>query len=162
MRIYNISDFYDIFDRLINLNNDFELALNGGLETSEFTDFFENELESFYSTVEELKEAIDAIVVKRKTFAKVDFADKIISLIYSHLIKFERTNKTNGIPMSKNFVENLKGIMNNKIHIHHSHINGEIIGYAHSYCNQKVRENKSKVSLIAHNILKFDFFSWKE
>ena len=44
MKIYNISDFYDIFDRLINLYNDFELALDGGLETSEFTDFFENEL----------------------------------------------------------------------------------------------------------------------
>ena len=44
MKIYNINDFYDIFDRLINLYNDFELALDGGLETSEFTDFFENEL----------------------------------------------------------------------------------------------------------------------
>ena len=54
--------------------------------------FIENEQEN---PVEELKEAIDAIVivVKKKTFAKVDFADKIISFIYSHLIKFERINK---------------------------------------------------------------------
>ena len=81
IKIYNISDFYDIFDRLINLYNDFELALDGGPETSEFTDFFENELENSHSTVEELKEVIDAIVVKKKTFAKVDFADKIISFI---------------------------------------------------------------------------------
>ena len=44
MKIYNINDFYDIFDRLINLYNDFELTLDGELETSEFTDFFENEL----------------------------------------------------------------------------------------------------------------------
>ena len=88
MKIYNINDFYDIFDRLINLYNDFELALDGGPETSEFTDFFENELENSHSTVEELKEVIDAIVVKKKTFAKVDFADKIISFIYSHLTKF--------------------------------------------------------------------------
>ena len=98
----------------INIYNDFELALDGGLETSEFTDFFGNELENFYSTVEELKEATDAIIVKKKTFAKVDFADEIISFIYSHLIKFERTNKMNGTPMSKNFIENLKGIMNKK------------------------------------------------
>ena len=40
MKIYNFSDFYDIFDRLINLYNDFELALDGGLETSEFTVFY--------------------------------------------------------------------------------------------------------------------------
>ena len=54
--------------------------------------FIENEQEN---PVEELKEAIDAIVivVKKKTFSKVDFADKIISFIYSHIIKFERINK---------------------------------------------------------------------
>ena len=65
--------------------------LTGGLETLEFTDFFENDRENFYSTVEELKEAIDAIVLKKKTFAKVDFADKIISFVYSHLNLKEQT-----------------------------------------------------------------------
>ena len=65
--------------------------LTGGLETLEFTDFFENDRENFYSTVEELKEAIDAIVLKNKTFAKVDFADKIISFVYSHLNLKEQT-----------------------------------------------------------------------
>ena len=69
----------------------------------------------------------------------------------------------NRIPMSKNFIENLKGIMSNNIHIHHSHINGEIIGYAHNYFNQEVRENKSKISVIAHNLFRFDsFFFWKK
>ena len=45
------------------------------------------------------------------------------------------------------------------IQIHHSHINGEIIGYAHSYCNEKVRENKSKIRVITQNLFRFDFFS---
>ena len=63
-----------------------------------------------------------------------------------------------GIPISKNFIKNLKGIMNNKIHLHHSHITGEIIGYAHNFCNGKVKENKYKVTIIAHNLFRFDFF----
>ena len=71
MKIYNISDFYNIFERLINLSNDFELVLDNGLETSQFTDFFENELENFYSTVEELKEALDTIAVKKKHLLKL-------------------------------------------------------------------------------------------
>ena len=104
MKIYNISDFHGIFDRLVTLYNDFD----SWFETSEFTDFFENKLENFYPTVEELKEAIDAIVVKKKTFAKVDFADKIISFIYSHLIKFQRPNKMIEISMSKNFIDKFK------------------------------------------------------
>ena len=48
--------------------------------------------------------------------------------------------------------------MKNRTHIHHSHISGEIIGYAHSYCNYKVRENKTKISVVVHNLFKFDFF----
>ena len=38
---------------------------------------------------------------------------------------------------------------------------GKIIGYAHSFCNQKVRENKNIISVIAHNLLRFDFFVMK-
>ena len=60
--------------------------------------------------------------------------------------------------MSKNFIENLKGIMKNKTHIHHSHITGEVIGYAHSCCNLKVRENKPKITVVAHNLFRLYFF----
>ena len=33
-----------------------------------------------------------------------------------------------------------------------------MLGYSHSYCNFKVRENRGKVSVIAHNLFCFDFF----
>ena len=36
-----------------------------------------------------------------------------MSFKYSSLIKFVETDKVKGIPMSKNFIENLKGIMRN-------------------------------------------------
>ena len=32
------------------------------------------------------------------------------------------------------------------------------IGYAHSFCSAKVRENYHKVTVIAHNLFRFDFF----
>ena len=48
--------------------------------------------------------------------------------------------------------------MKNRTHIHHSHISGEIIGYAHSYSNNKVRENKTKIGVVAHNLFRFNFF----
>ena len=46
--------------------------------------------------------------------------------------------------------------MKNRTHIHHSHISGEIIGYAHSYSNNKVRENKTKIGVVAHNLFRFN------
>ena len=48
--------------------------------------------------------------------------------------------------------------MQAKVHVHHSHVSGEIIGYAHDFCNWKVRENKYEIPLIGHNFLGFDVF----
>lgn len=67
---------------------------------------------------------------KKDKFSAADSIDKIISFIYSLLIKFETTSKVQGIPMSNNFINNNICILSNSVHIHHSHINGEVIGYA--------------------------------
>ena len=40
----------------------------------------------------------------------------------------------------------------------HSHVTGKIIGYAHNFCNTKVRENQTGFWSIAHNYLNFDFY----
>ena len=106
------------------------------------------ELDNVYSTLREMREDIDNFVVAKKKIGKPDFLAKIISFIYSSLIKFIEANKVKDISISKIFIDNLKGIMRNKTHIHHSHISGKIIGYAHSYCNYRVREkwNKNKRS----------------
>ena len=60
--------------------------------------------------------------------------------------------------MSENFIDNIKDIINNKIHIHHSHISNEVIGRAHSFCNERVKENKTKTTVVAHNLFRLDFF----
>ena len=49
-------------------------------------------------------------------------------------------------------------MIHRKIVIHHSHITGDVIGNAHSFCNLKGRENKNQISVIAHNLFGFDFF----
>ena len=69
-----------------------------------------------------------------------------------------RKRQSKGISLSEKFIENIKGILNNKTHIHHLHISGKILGYSHSYCNLKVRENKkTNQSHIAHKHFHFDF-----
>ena len=35
---------------------------------------------------------------------------------------------------------------------------GKIVGYAHSFCSEKVRENYYKIPVVAHNLFRFDFF----
>ena len=56
------------------------------------------------------------------------------------------------------FFENVYRLINFKAHIRHSHVTGKIIGYAHNFCNTKVRENQTGFWSIAHNYLNFDFY----
>ena len=68
-----------------------------------------------------------------------------------------KTEKLKGPIISENFLSNVDHLIQGKTVIHHSHITGDVIGYAHSFCNLKVRENKNQVSVIAHNLFGFDF-----
>lgn len=111
-----------------------------------------------YVHLGEVKDTIDQIEVK-KQFGKSDYIDKIICFIYSAVMDFRKTDKIQGIPESEKFIENVKGILKNKTHIYHSYISGEILSYSHSYYNFKVRENKKQISVIAHNLFDFYFFS---
>ena len=45
-----------------------------------------------------------------------------------------------------------------KIHLHRSHITGKIYGYVHDFFNWTARENKTELSVIAHNLFGFDAF----
>ena len=128
--------------------------------SKEFKNFLLEDFNDQYSTLREMEDDINHIALPKKLFFenKFNFSDKIISFIDSTLMKFVRTNKVKGVPLSKTFIENLKGIIKNKVHVHHSHVTGEVIGYTHSYCNLKVRENKSKTTVVTHNLFRFDFF----
>lgn len=37
------------------------------------------------------------------------------------------------------------------------HVTGEVVGHAHTFCNEKVRENYFTILVIAHNLSCFDF-----
>ena len=135
-------------------------ALEGDDFSEDVAYFVREYLEDIYPTLDDIKEAIDDIPPKKQNNKKnPNSYQKILKFSYSHLIEFVPTNKVSGIPSSQNFLENLLGItINNQIPIHHSHITGNIIGYSHSYCNWKVRENQYKIPVVSHNLFKFDFF----
>ena len=60
--------------------------------------------------------------------------------------------------MLKNFLDDVLNLLFGDVVIHHSHATGEIFGYAHDFCNQRVKECASPIPVIAHDLIKFDFF----
>ena len=75
-KIDDIEKYYEIFHRLVELFPVVEGSLVDGDTSAAFEDFMIDELDSAFSTVEELKETIDNVAVPKKRFAKIDFADK--------------------------------------------------------------------------------------
>ena len=74
------------------------------------------------------------------------------------MVKFCRNTKVKGISIPKKFIGNISAILKDTHCIHHSHSTSNILGYAHTFCNEKVRENYYKILVIAHNLFRFDFF----
>ena len=83
----------------------------------------------------------------------------MVAFLRSNLIPFRTSNKVKGIPISGKLISNMTVISSNTICVHHSHITGDILGYAHLFCNEKVRENYFKIPVVAHNLFRFEFFS---
>lgn len=82
MKIDDIEKYYEIFDRLVEHFPVVESALEDRDVCFEFRGFMEVEL---HSTLREMKEDIDNIVIAKKRFCKSQFFDKIICFIYSSL-----------------------------------------------------------------------------
>ena len=156
MRKSTLKLFIDYWNFIFYLKK----ALDDGDVADEVRNFLLEDLDDCYSTLLELKEKIQHVSLLKKRLAtkKNLFSKKLLAFLYSAMVRFCETDKVKGIPLSKYFLENLKGIMTSKNHLHHSHISNEIIGYVHSFCNAKVRENKYKITVITHSFFRFDFF----
>ena len=124
--------------------------------------FIREDLCGLYDTLNKLREDIEKVLVPKKPFSRKQelFHDKMVAFLYSNLIAFCITDKIKGIPISQKFISNIKAILDNTRCIHHSHVTREIHGYAHTFCNEKVRENYFKIPVVTHNLFRFDFFFW--
>ena len=94
-----------------------------------------------------------------KTIKMPKFTLQLYSFLYDSLMDFPEV-KFDEIKTvtTKAFMINLHRIINCKVHIHHSHVTGKIIGHVHDFCNWKIRENKNLILLIGHNFLGFDIY----
>ena len=124
----------------------------------ELIEFIEEHLTEI-TNFDELKERISKTEVKSKQKSKISkLTLKIYAFFYQKIMSFPMTNFEHETVTTYNLFEDVHKILNVKIHLYHSHVTGEIIGYTHDFCNWTARENKDIVSCIVHNFFKFDFY----
>ena len=114
-----------------------------------------NEFDSF----EQVKEEIETVEVKGYMNSKIPkFTLQLYAFVYDKIMKFPFSQFECETVTTVNLFLSVYRIINVKIHLHHSHVTGEIKGYAHDFCNWTIRENYDVVPCIAHNFFKFDMF----
>ena len=83
---------------------------------------------------------------------------KIYAYLYDELFCFPFNGEFDCLTSNKFFIH-VHNQIKQKLHLHHSHITGEIYGYAHDFCNKKVIELENpEIPCIAHNLFGFDFW----
>ena len=151
MRIDNFDVYFDKVKKILDNLDEFCASI----ETENKLSIAKGE------TNEEIKDIVEKI--KNIDAGKKDKGEatkeKTIGYLYKNSINFLPNDKISGdFPLSAEFFENMIFIHKNKFVMHHSHVTGKIIGYAHEYCNLQTRENYYTIPAFAHNQFRFDFF----
>ena len=131
----------------------------------EFSDCPHEELEDFClefcrdcTDFIEIREIISSVEIKNTPQSKISRSTlKLYAYVYQKIMDFPQ-GKFDYETLTTHDLFVYVHKINVKIHLYHSHITGKILGYAHSFCNEKVRENKDVFSCIAHNFFGFGIY----
>ena len=114
---------------------------------------------SEFDSFKHIKQDIETVQIKGYVNSKIPkFNLQLYAFVYDKVMKFPFSKFEYETVTTADLFTSVHRIINAKIHLHHSHVTGEVKGYAHDFCNWTVRENNDVVPCIAHNFFKFDMF----
>ena len=104
------------------------------------------------SNFNNIKNEIKDVEIKNTRNYKItNFKLQIYASVYQKLMDFPRGKFDHQTLTTNDFFETIHKIVNVKVHLHHSYVTGKIIGYAHDFCNMKVRQNHTSFACNTHN-----------
>ena len=138
-------------ENALKINEEFDECFNADL-----LDFCQNNC-SNCTDFSEIKDMIANVKVKnRRNDTKMPKCTlQTYTFVYQRLMDFPQGIFDCETVTKLGFFGNVHKIIDVKLHLHHSHITGKIMGYAHDFCNMIVRENQNHFSCIAHNFFGF-------
>ena len=166
--VSTLQEYYSLYSKLIRIYDELN-NLEMYTSINDIDENILNEIKSFdddNETLEELKENITSIEIKNVnekdnnvTTKKIpSFLIKLVIYIYHNLIELPTQVFHYETIITKMFIKHFFRLARVKYHIHHSHITGKIKGWAHDFCNLALQEKKAELSIVAHNLMKFDAF----
>ena len=162
-----LESYYEVFESFIHHCIEiYRLLNNANLKlkdvSSDVIEFLENKFQDECYDYAFIKDEIMLTdiknVIKHCGNSIPKFRLKIYAYVYNELVQFPLGIDYDCLT-SKNFFQHVHNQITHKVHLHHSHITGQIIGYSHSFCNKQVLElERPEIPCIAHNLFGFDFW----
>ena len=114
----------------------------------EFSEYYNDELIDFCNgfcadcyDFAEIKGRVSDVLIKNKQESKIPkFMLQVSAFLYQRFIDFPQRRFDYEALTANKLFDSVHKIINIKTHLHHSHTTGKIIGYAHDFCNAKVRK----------------------
>ena len=162
----SLDAYYEVFQNFIHFSIELNSLLSDYSKTTlrdismEVSNFLE--LNFADCDIDAVKNHIMQTDIKNalsSNYGKVSkFNLKIYAYLYNELVCFLPQSQFDSMT-TKKFFSHVHNFIKMKIHLHHSHVTGKIIGYAHDFCNTCLIENqKPEIPCFAHNLFGFDFF----
>ena len=163
--IANLKNYYEVFKEYIQTC----IGLLASLNSYDRHNFINDATEEFVEerfpdkTLREIKSTINKTEIKNALIQSCGsvfkFNLKVYAYVYDELLILPTNDIQYDTITTNNFFIHVHRLIKGKVHLHHSHITGEIIGYSHDFCNTTVIEkSNAEIPFIAHNFFGFDLF----
>ena len=134
-----------------------------------YDNFINEEVENFVEeefadeTIREIKNTIQKTEIKNALSQNCrevyKFNLKVYAFVYDKIITLPHSDIEYDTLTTDEFFIHVNRLIKGKVHLHHSHMTGKILGYSHDFCNTSVIEKtRSEIPFVAHNFFGFDIF----
>ena len=134
-----------------------------------YDNFINEEVENFVEeefadeTIREIKNTIQKTEIKNALSQNCrevyKFNLKVYAFVYEKIITLPHSDIEYDTLTTDEFFIHVNRLIKGKVHLHHSHMTGKILGYSHDFCNTSVIEKtRSEIPFVAHNFFGFDIF----
>ena len=121
------------------------------------------EEESADEIIREIKNSIQKTEIKnalsqsRREVYKFNL--KVYPFVYDKIITLPHSDVEYDTLTTDQFFIHVNRLIKAKVHLHHSHMTGKILGYSHDFYNTSVIEKtRPEIPFVVHNFFGFDIF----
>ena len=161
----NLQNYYKIFNKYIQICVGLLALLNGNRRDN----FINKETEEFVEeeftdeTLQEIKNTINKTEIKSALTQSCrlvyKFNLKVYAFLYDKIVFFPHSEIEYDTITTNKFFIHVHRLIKGKVHLHHSHMTEEILGYSHDFCNTAaIEKSKPEIPFVAHNFFGFDIF----